>query len=160
MSQFQTLIRLCDSSQTSNFNTQTSIFVVFTDATTPRWKMYLVQTRHKKFFCWQCMLHFFKVTTFLWIILILHLSHTSLFLETVIIKFGGPRAEGRHMGPRAEGREKQIPIHIRSHRNKMKKLCWRQLPISKSLLSQGRRDNNSSSIPMFHRVFSLSNFLT
>ena len=43
---------------------------------------------------------FFKVTTFLWIILILHPSHTSLFLETVIMKFGGPRAEGR---------EKQIP---------------------------------------------------
>ena len=55
------------------------------------------------------MLHFFRVTTFLWIILILHLSHTSLFLETAIIKFGGPRAEGGHMGPRVEGREKQIP---------------------------------------------------
>ena len=101
MSQFQTLIRLRDSS----LNTQTLIFVVFIDATIPRWKMYLVQTRHKKFFCLQCMVHFFKVTTVLWIILILHPSHTSLFLETVIIKFGGSR--DRHMGPRAE---KNIPL--------------------------------------------------
>ena len=29
-------------------------------------------------------------------------NFNSLFLETVTIKFGGPRAEGRHMGPRAE----------------------------------------------------------
>ena len=47
MSQFQTLMRLRDSS----LNTQTLIFVVFIDATTPRWKMYLVQTGLKKFFC-------------------------------------------------------------------------------------------------------------
>ena len=33
---------------------------------------------------------FLKVTTFLWIILILH---TSLFLEIVTTKFGGERAE-------------------------------------------------------------------
>ena len=39
------------------------------------------------------MLHFLKKTTFLWITLILHPGHTILFLETVIIKFGGPRAE-------------------------------------------------------------------
>ena len=99
MSQFQTLIRLRDSS----LNTQTLIFVVFIDATIPWWKMCLVQTRHKKFFCLQCMVHFFKVTTFLWIILILHPSHTSLFRETVIIKFGGGRgADIWGRGPRAE----------------------------------------------------------
>ena len=43
---------------------------------------------------------FLKITTFLWIILILHPGHTSLFHETVTIKF---------IRPRAEGREKQIP---------------------------------------------------
>ena len=47
MSQFQTLVRL----RYSPLNTQTLIFVVFIDATTSRWKMYLVQTRHKKLFC-------------------------------------------------------------------------------------------------------------
>ena len=100
MSQFQTLIRLRDSS----LNTQTLIFVVFIDATIPWWKMCLVQTRHKKFFCLQCMVHFFKVTTFLWIILILHPSHTSLFRETVIIKFGG--AEGLTYGAEDRGLRK------------------------------------------------------
>ena len=87
MSQFQTLIR----SRDNPLNTQTLIFVAFVDATTSRWKMYLVQTRHKKFFC---MLHFLKIATFLWIILILHPGHTSLLLETVIIKFGAPRRRG------------------------------------------------------------------
>ena len=42
----------------------------------------------------------FKITTFLWRTLTLHSGHTSLFLETVTIKFWGPRAECRHMGPR------------------------------------------------------------
>ena len=37
---------------------------------------------------------------FLWRILILHPGHTNLFLQTVTIKFWGPKAEGR---------EKQIP---------------------------------------------------
>ena len=31
-------------------------------------------------------------------------------------------------------------IHRRTHRNKTKKSCWRQLLISKSLLSYGRKD--------------------
>ena len=46
---------------------------------------------------------FFKVTTFLWLTLILHPDHSNLFLETVRIEFMGPRvrgAEGLHMGPR------------------------------------------------------------
>ena len=59
------------------------------------------------------MLHFFKVTTFLWIILILHPSHNIIFLETVIIKFGGPRAEGR---------EKQISKEINRLRKEINRL--------------------------------------
>ena len=50
----------------------------------------------------------YDITTFLWIILILHPGHTSLLLETVTIKFMGPRAEGRHIKSRAEAQEKQI----------------------------------------------------
>ena len=50
----------------------------------------------------------YDITTFLCIILILHPGHTSLFLETVTIKFMGPRAEGRHIESRAEAQEKQI----------------------------------------------------
>ena len=40
--------------------------------------------------------------TFLWRILILYPSHTSLFLEIVTIKFWGLRTQGWHMEPRAE----------------------------------------------------------
>ena len=63
-----------------------------------KWKIYLVQARQEKFFCWLMYAVFLKITTFLWIILILHPGHTSLFHETVTIKFIRPRAEGR--GPR------------------------------------------------------------
>ena len=47
------------------------------------------------------------LNTFLWRILMLHPSHTSLFLETVTIKFRGPRDRGPRAdiwgrGPRAE----------------------------------------------------------
>ena len=41
---------------------------------------------------------FLKITTFLWISLILHPGHTNVLLETVTIKFMGPRDQG------AEGR--------------------------------------------------------
>ena len=51
-------------------------------------------------------------------------NFNSLFLETVTIKFGGPRAEGRHMGPRAEGREKQIPRNISVEKSDTK--CGRE----------------------------------
>ena len=47
------------------------------------------------------MLYF--LNTFLWRILILHPVHTSLFLETVMKKFWGPRVEGL---------EKQRPVEI------------------------------------------------
>ena len=33
----------------------------------------------------------FQITTYFWIIFILHLGRRSLLLETVTIKFGGPR---------------------------------------------------------------------
>ena len=36
----------------------------------------------------------FQITTYLWIIFILHPSRSSLLLETVTKKFGGPRGEG------------------------------------------------------------------
>ena len=36
----------------------------------------------------------FEDTTILWIILILHFSHTSLFFETITIKLGSQGAEG------------------------------------------------------------------
>ena len=58
---------------------------------------------------------FLKITRFLGLTLILHPGHTSLFLETVKIKFMGPRgrgAEGRGPTYGAEGREKQIPLVI------------------------------------------------
>ena len=55
------------------------------------------------------MLNFFKVTTFLWIILILHPSHTTLFLETVIIKFGGPRAE-KNKYPLESNKRKELSL--------------------------------------------------
>ena len=37
---------------------------------------------------------FLKMTPFLWVTLILHPGHTSLFLEAVRIKFMGPRGRG------------------------------------------------------------------
>ena len=36
-------------------------------------------------------------------------------------------------------------IHGRTHPNKIKKPCWRQLTVSKSLLPYGFRDNNRAS---------------
>ena len=36
-------------------------------------------------------------------------------------------------------------IHGCTHHNKIKKSCWRQLPISKSLLPYGHRDSNRAS---------------
>ena len=47
---------------------------------------------------------FLKVTTFSW----RNPGHTSLFLETVTIKFGGGG------GARAEIREKQIPVEFQN----------------------------------------------
>ena len=51
---------------------------------------------------------FLKITRFLGLTLILHPGHTSLFLESVKIRFMGPRGRGPTYG--AEGREKQIPV--------------------------------------------------
>ena len=44
---------------------------------------------------------FLKITIFLWLTLILHTGHSSLFLETVRIEFMGPRGRGAE-GPRAD----------------------------------------------------------
>ena len=54
--------------------------------------------------------YIFKDNCILQIILIFRPSYTSLILETVLIKFGGLRAEDRHIRPKAEGREIQIPF--------------------------------------------------
>ena len=44
---------------------------------------------------------FLKIITFLWLTLILHLGHTSLFLETVRIKYMESRGRGAQgPGPR------------------------------------------------------------
>ena len=47
---------------------------------------------------------FLKITSFLRIILTFHSGHTNLFLETVTIKFMGPRGR-RAEGPRVEKSE-------------------------------------------------------
>ena len=46
--------------------------------------------------------YFLKLTTFLWIILILHPGRGSLLLKTVAIKFGGQRTDIWGGGLRAE----------------------------------------------------------
>ena len=46
---------------------------------------------------------FLKVSTFLWIILILYPGHTSLFLETVTMKFGEPKGRGPVYGTEGWG---------------------------------------------------------
>ena len=52
---------------------------------------------------------FFKITSFLCIILILHSGYRCLFLETTTIKFMGPMVEGQDIEQRDEAQEKQIP---------------------------------------------------
>ena len=69
--------------------------------------MKLVQTRYKNAFIIYVV--FFKIARFLWIILILNPGHTSLFLESVTIKFLEPTVEDPHVELRAEAQEKQIP---------------------------------------------------
>ena len=46
--------------------------------------------------------YFLKITTFLWVILILHPGCNSLLLETVTIKFGGPRGRGTRTDTRVD----------------------------------------------------------
>ena len=120
MPQFQTLIQ----SRDSPLNTQNLIFVVFIDATasmseltndlvenipcTNKTQTILLLIMH---------VYFLKITTFLWIILILHPGCNSILLETVTIKFGGPRGRGPRAdiradiwngGPRAEKNKKKL----------------------------------------------------
>ena len=46
--------------------------------------------------------YFLKITTFLRIILILHPGRSSILLENLTTKFGGPRTDIWSGGPRAE----------------------------------------------------------
>ena len=50
--------------------------------------------------------YFLKITTFLWVILTLYSGPSSLLLETVTIKFGGPRGRGPTYGGRDRGSRK------------------------------------------------------
>ena len=101
MPQFQTLIQ----SRDSPLNTQTLIFVVFIDATAsmPELTNDLVENipctnKTQTILLLIMHVYFLKISTFLWIIVILHPGHNSLLLETVTIKFGGSRGRG----PRAD----------------------------------------------------------
>ena len=105
---FQTLISSRDSPHVINI--QTLILVMFIDVTMPmpeltNGKVGNVHSTNKtrKILLFIMYVVFFKITAFLWIILILHPGHTSLFLETKTINFMWPWGLG------AEGREKQIP---------------------------------------------------
>ena len=105
---FQTLISSRDSPHVINI--QTLILVMFIDVTMPmpdltNGKVGNVHSTNKtrKILLFIMYVVFFKITVFLWIILILHPGHTSIFLETKTINFMWPWGLG------AEGREKQIP---------------------------------------------------
>ena len=84
MSQFQALIR----SRDSPLNIQTFVLVVFIDATIPmpEFTNGLAENvpctnKTRKIFLLITYVVFLKITTFLWRILILHPSHTSLFFK-------------------------------------------------------------------------------
>ena len=105
MPQFQTLIR----SRDSPLNTQTLTFVVFTDATASMLELTndLVENipctnKTQTILLLIMHVYFLKITTFLWIILILHPGCNSILLETVTIKFGGPRGRGPRADIRAD----------------------------------------------------------
>ena len=105
MPQFQTLIR----SRDSPLNTQTLTFVVFIDATASMLELTndLVENipctnKTQTILLLIMHVYFLKITTFLWIILILHPGCNSILLETVTIKFGGPRGRGPRADIRAD----------------------------------------------------------
>ena len=112
MPQFQTFIRSRDSA----LNIQSLILVVFIDAT-----MSMLALTNGLMENVPCTNKTGKILLLIMYIVFLKYifvenfntssSHTSLFLETATIKFGGgARAKSRHTGPRAEGQEKQIPF--------------------------------------------------
>ena len=93
MPQFQTLIQ----SRDSPLNTQTLIFVVFVDATVsiPELTNDLVENmpctnKTQTILLLIMNVYFLKITTYLWIILILHPGRNSILLETVICCYGIP----------------------------------------------------------------------
>ena len=105
---FQTLISSRDSPHVINI--QTLILVMFIDVNMPMPELTNGEVgnvhstnKTRKILLFIMYVVFFKITAFLWIILILHPGHTSLFLETKTINFMWPWGLG------AEGREKQIP---------------------------------------------------
>ena len=109
MSQFQTLIR----SRDNPLNIQFFISVVFIDATMPLPELTngLVENvpcinKTRKILLLIIWVVFLKITTFSWRILILHPGHTSLFLETVTIKFRGPRGRRPTYGAEGQGPRK------------------------------------------------------
>ena len=79
-------------SRDSPLTTQTLIFVVFILLIT--------------------YVYFLKITTFLWIILILHPGPSSLLLETVTKKIWGPRGREPTYGPGTKCREKKYPCLV------------------------------------------------
>ena len=103
MSQFQDLIRSRDSPL--NIQTLIKLFLLMPFCwcrswQMVRWKMYLVQKDMKNFSVFNvCCI--FKNSYIFWMILILLLGDTSLFFETVTMKFMGPRTD-----------KKQIPNYI------------------------------------------------
>ena len=105
MPQFQTLIR----SRDSPLNTQTLTFVVFIDATASMLELTndLVENipctnKTQTILLLIMHVYFLKITTFLWIISILHPGCNSILLEAVTIKFGGPRGRGPRANIRAD----------------------------------------------------------
>ena len=95
MSPFQTLIR----SRDSPLNIQT-LTIVLIDVIMPMPELtnsYMENvpctSKTRKILLLIMYVVFLKITTFLWRILILPPGHTSLFLETVTIKFMGPWVE-------------------------------------------------------------------
>ena len=101
--QFEILIMSRDSPLTA----QTLTFVMFIDDTASMPELTNGQVENipcpnktQKIILLITYVYFLKITTFLWIIIILHPDPSSLLLETVTKKFGGLRGRGPTYGAR------------------------------------------------------------